>query len=297
VVLLMPARLIERLPRSWALRRSWDHQRGVIATGLFALAVAIGALVLFLLLRKQTQIQAGDYMIAFSFGLGVWAGMVYLFPWLVYGVSAVPVLQRLRDRWPDCLKGWMPRVCAWHPRPPLTTRLPLYLPPVHRVRDAIDWSPRGSPRESMLRVAIAELFSDDNDSGDPWQSAGLKRWLWFWCAPVWGVYLALVLLVGAAYLGWLHAPLARGSVGLHLVAYLWLFYAVVFMRMEATRLNDWGTVSARTLDYLPPMLRHSVKRLTFVAPKLASIQGLGVFSLVYIAGATILNAMIRGLTQ
>ena len=101
----------------------------------------------------------------------------------------------------------------------------------------------------MLKVAVAELFSDDGDHPDPWQSVALRRWLWYWCAPVWGSYLVILFVVGMVQWGWLCD--SGPAIDLRIAAIAWWLYAVAFMRAEATRLNRWGArrtskIGART---------------------------------------------------
>lgn len=320
----LPARVRTVLAGNSALLSRWS----------FMIALLAGTSTFFFILRQFPDWDVCTSHLAIGCiwhvmpGAAVWGFLVLGLPWLVYGFTARPVLVELRSRWPLALSDWLTRLLAWHPedigewtrrqlraapkyfrarksaksnkkeanrpmRRLFGSRLDLYLPAFFPIGDAIDWSPGGCPRRSLLQIAIADLFSDDHQHKDPWQSPALRRWLWYWCAPVWGSYLTIVLIIAMVDIGWLPGK-EEYTADLSALMIAWLLYAIAFMRVEAARLNRWGTIDADVLGQLPPLLRHHIKSLAHIAPSLESIKGLGVFTLINTAAMLVVMRWIKG---
>lgn len=82
-------------------------------------------------------------------------------PYLVYRIFRAPVLDYLWDEWPPFLNCWFQGIAQLGPGSSRTKwydNLRAYLP--WPQWDAVYWSPRGSPQETMLRAAIQDMYGN-----------------------------------------------------------------------------------------------------------------------------------------
>lgn len=221
-------------------------------------------------------------LLSFPFPLLVW-----LIPALVYSVFRIPVLDDLWESWPRFLKPWfqgIPQVDCVSAKASWRHRVCAYSPPFYTQWDAIYWSPQGSPQKTLLRAALADLYQDTGWTGPAiWHERAFMRWLAFWLAPIWGGYIALLLLlILTILLGISCAPSIQAI--LYTVTWLWMMYGVIYVRNESAELVRWGTLKDKDYRHMRPPLGAKLEALSPVALKLTSGHVTAVFGLINLVG-------------
>lgn len=236
--------------------------------------------------------------------LGVlWGFVVLLFvtwviPWITYSLCGVPVLDDLWEVWPPFLNVWfqgIPQLGPGSRRNKPWDTLIAYFPPVGKNTNAVEWSLRGSPQTTMLRVAIADLYRRaSEDYPSVWLDKAFKRWVFYWYCPVWGSYLALLLILIPAYL-WGSDFLPYDKLDLTVAVWLWMLYGMLYALRASSDLMHWGKPSDNDLLFMPPQIRWQLKEISRVAITLRQEQVKAVFALVQLVGTgaylSIINAL------
>jgi len=238
-------------------------------------------------------------LVTFPFLLLSW-----LLPALVYSVFRIPVLDELWESWPPFSTPWLkpwfqgiPQIGYGSARSNCRHRVCAYIPPISTHWDAVYWSPRGNPQKTLLKAAIAYFYRDTTEEGRAptiWHEQAFGRWLVFWLTPIWGGYIALLLLLPlASFSGVLCQPAVK--VGLYAAIWVWMVYGVFYVRNESAELLRWGTRRPNDYRYMPPVLGAQLKTLSPVALKLTSVHVTAVFRLINLVGIVAYLSFFRTL--
>lgn len=230
-------------------------------------------------------------------------------PWLTYSAIRIPVLDELWPTWPPFLSEWMQGIVQIGRRHShsgnrkvqirnilrdISGVIKAYLPPFVTQWDAVYWAPIGSCQETMLRAAIADMYQETGSAYESsvWHERAFARWLFYWCAPIWGGYVTLWLFLAAKVLfAW-----SVGKTQLMLAAWLWMLYGVMFVLRESTELVRWGRqLTDYHLRYAPAPLYKNLKSLSGVAIRQTEGRVKAVFSLIHLLGVVAYLSVITTL--
>jgi hypothetical protein len=212
-----------------------------------------------------------------------------IIPMIIFFVFRLPVLDDILIRSPLFMKSWfldIPQVnlnhfpSGWLRR--ASYRLLLPFPPIREQwKSAVYWSPRGSPQESMLRAAIRDMFEASGTTGlSVWRDKGFLKWLWYWCAPIWGTYIVLWMLLALP----VFFPVWYGKITLYMLAWAWMLFAAVFIWRESAELNRYAKVQNTDIRFMPPIFYENIKDISGVVVRLSDPHVLVVFNIVWLAG-------------
>ena len=157
---------------------------------------------------------------------------------------------------------------------------PLFVPPIRDDWGTIFYAPLGSIKESLLRLALTDFHAKqpgETSSVTVGLSRSFFRYLFYWCAPVWGGYVTLWLLLlprllkeqGCVPLMFVN-PIPREA--LHFSALLWIIFSAIFLWNQARTFNQWTKLGEDDMAMLPPVLFGKLKNQSYVADMLADDQ-------------------------
>lgn len=227
--------------------------------------------------------------------LGILLFLVFILPCVVYSASRISILDDLWEGWPSFLDRWFQGIPQLGPGSARSGWWHAYVPPFVVQWDSAYWSPLGSPQETILRAAVADMYRAQSESGPAiWHERAFTRWMVYWTCPVWGGYIALVLLLMPALL--VDAScLPYGELRLKVAAWLWMLYGVVYVLRESAELNRWGTLEDEDLRFMPPPLYRKLQKLSAVAKRMTSGDVKAIFGLVHLVGVGLYLSIVETL--
>jgi hypothetical protein len=131
---------------------------------------------------------------------------------------------------------------VWRWKGALLFRLRAVLPETGFRSDAVIWRGSDSAQGAVLIAALTEFFGSD-DSGDTWLDHGFRRWVIYWCAPVWSGYAFLFAI--AAY-SLVDDLLTKDKIVFSLV--LWTRLSALFLYRQLVQFHRWAAF--RHIDQL-----------------------------------------------
>jgi len=194
----------------------------------------------------------------FIVGIIAFLWMVFVIPIFTFRCCGIPVMNHIWYKWPPSLEGWLEGIIQYgynSPKPNIGY-FEACRPPIAEPDDSIYWCPSsGSEQESFLRAAIIEMFPDSTGKVDSsfFHETAFRRWIFYWCSPVWGslVFLSILLAFTAAF------PLKPVDDPDHLILpiIVWLIYSIFFILREADYFNHWRMLDGNDYRFLPPTIK------------------------------------------
>jgi hypothetical protein len=195
--------------------------------------------------------------------------LLLIIPWFTYSFGCISVLENLWQSWPPFMDEWFKGLVE-----DASQRLPrmrAYFPPFCERWNAVYWSPQGSPRDSLLRAAINEMFSPGSEEQISWHHKAFRRWIFYWCAPVWGSYLALLLILTPMLFipefwnysdRWWYPLLVPEKKTLYVLVWVWIVFGGIFIWREKTELWRWSGLNKDNRDFVPALIYQNLKDIS-----------------------------------
>ena len=199
-----------------------------------------------------------------SVALGLFAllWMVFIIPFITFRWWRIPVLDHIWPRWPQPLERWLKGIIQYgydSPKPKMGL-LKACLPDFHEPADAVCWSPNGSEQGSFLRAAMIEMFP--HPAGDDdffFHETAFKRFVIYWCSPIWGAlsFLSILLALNILWISCKKSPfLIESPENLILPIIVWLIYSTMFfIWREADQFRQWTLMNENDYRFLPPVVQ------------------------------------------
>ncbi len=129
--------------------------------------------------------------------------------------------------------------------------------------DQVYYSSKASFRGSLLRVALRDMYQKqrEEDASTARYSSTITRWIFYWCSPVWGSFLCLVIISFIIAHFDQHSSLQNNLV---YSSILWVGCSIYYIKKVAKELSTWTSYTQEHSRYLPSVLAGKIRELPFV---------------------------------
>ncbi len=178
-----------------------------------------------------------------------------IFPALCFFTFRIPLLDSITQKVPSSIAKQM-EACVTASQTIEVNKYSCFaklFPPLVERMDAVYYSPHGSLKESLLRLALIEKYKEPaNEETNAWVGQPFKRWLFYWCSPVWTSYFILWCLL------FLVKQLCSDASSLYISVILWAIFSGLYVKREAIELCRWVTMTERDKMFLPILIQGRV---------------------------------------